>query len=328
MRDRGLRLPAVHASVRSTSRTCTSPGPIDDPRIVAIGSVVIGIVLAVIILSLTGRYTGTEHRPVQDVAKTSLTGAATVVSVRASPLGFESSVYTAVVIAAAVLGAYLLGGAGDHLAVRHRAGRLWPADHGRRDRRHGHLRPGLRQRPGHRRDVRRRARRGREDPDRARRGRQHDQGDHQGHRDRHRRIGGDRAVRLLHRRDRRGARSPATTQFELAGGVVFAPPTLVGIILGAVGGVPVLRAGDQRRRPGGRRGGLRGTSAVPRDPRDHGGHRQAGVRQGRRHLHPRLTARAGHARPAGPDGPDRGRVRARCPGAGRLSGRRHRLPAP
>jgi len=86
-------------------------GPIDDPRIVAIGSVVIGIVLAVIILSLTGRYTGTEHRPVQDVAKTSLTGAATVVLSGIS-LGLESAVYTAVVIAAAVLGAYVLGGAG------------------------------------------------------------------------------------------------------------------------------------------------------------------------------------------------------------------------
>ena len=86
-------------------------GPIDDPRIVAIGSVVIGIVLAVIILSLTGRYTGTEHRPVQDVAKTSLTGAATVVLSGIS-LGLESAVYTAVVIAAAVYGAYLLGGTG------------------------------------------------------------------------------------------------------------------------------------------------------------------------------------------------------------------------
>jgi K(+)-stimulated pyrophosphate-energized sodium pump len=86
-------------------------GPIDDPRIVAIGSVVIGIVLAVIILSLTGRYTGTEHRPVQDVAKTSLTGPATVV-LSGIAVGLESAVYTAVVIAAAVLGAYLLGGAG------------------------------------------------------------------------------------------------------------------------------------------------------------------------------------------------------------------------
>jgi len=86
-------------------------GPVDDPRIVAIGSVVIGIVLAVIILSLTGRYTGTEHRPVNDVAKTSLTGAATVVLSGIS-VGLESAVYTAVVIAAAVFGAYLLGGIG------------------------------------------------------------------------------------------------------------------------------------------------------------------------------------------------------------------------
>jgi K(+)-stimulated pyrophosphate-energized sodium pump len=89
----------------------TFAGPIDDPRVVAIGSVVIGIVLAVIILSLTGRYTGTEHRSVQDVAKTSLTGAATVVLSGIS-VGMESAVYTAVVIASAVFGAYLLGGAG------------------------------------------------------------------------------------------------------------------------------------------------------------------------------------------------------------------------
>ncbi|HEX8508507.1 MAG TPA: sodium/proton-translocating pyrophosphatase, partial [Propionibacteriaceae bacterium] len=42
-------------------------GPIDDPRVVALGSVIIGIVLAVVILSLTGYYTGTEDRPVKDV---------------------------------------------------------------------------------------------------------------------------------------------------------------------------------------------------------------------------------------------------------------------
>ena len=39
------------------------------------------------------------------------------------------------------------------VAVPDRAGRLWSADHGRRHRRDGHLRPGLGQRPGHRRDV-------------------------------------------------------------------------------------------------------------------------------------------------------------------------------
>ncbi|MCW2811314.1 MAG: hppA, partial [Friedmanniella sp.] len=86
-------------------------GPIDDPRVVAIGSVVIGIVLAVIILSLTGYYTGTEDRPVQDVCKTSLTGAATVV-LSGIAVGLESAVYTAIVIAAAVFGAFLLGGSG------------------------------------------------------------------------------------------------------------------------------------------------------------------------------------------------------------------------
>ena len=87
------------------------PGLIDDPRIVAIGAVVIGIVLAVLILSLTGYYTGTEDRPVNNVGKTSLTGAATVVLAGIS-VGLESAVYTAIVIGAAVYGAFLLGGAG------------------------------------------------------------------------------------------------------------------------------------------------------------------------------------------------------------------------
>src|SRR5215211_7118404 len=88
-----------------------TPGLVKDPRIVAIGSVVIGILLAVIILSLTGYYTGTEKRPVRDIGKTSLTGAATVVLSGIS-VGLESAVYTAAVIAAAVFGAFLLGGAG------------------------------------------------------------------------------------------------------------------------------------------------------------------------------------------------------------------------
>ena len=87
------------------------PGPIDDPRIVAVGAVVIGIVLAVLILSLTGYYTGTEDRPVNNVGKTSLTGPATVVLSGIS-VGLESAVYTAIVIGAAVYGAFLLGGSG------------------------------------------------------------------------------------------------------------------------------------------------------------------------------------------------------------------------
>jgi K(+)-stimulated pyrophosphate-energized sodium pump len=80
-----------------------------DPRLLASAAVVIGIVLAGIILSLTGYFTGTDKRPVQDVARTSLTGPATVILSGIS-LGLESAVYTALVIGAAVYGAFLLGG--------------------------------------------------------------------------------------------------------------------------------------------------------------------------------------------------------------------------
>jgi K(+)-stimulated pyrophosphate-energized sodium pump len=103
-------LPSNFADLGLPSGT-TFDGPIDDPRVVALISVLIGIVLAVIILSLTGYYTGTEDRPTRDVAKTSLTGAATVILSGIS-LGLSSAVYTALVIAAAVFAAFLIGGSG------------------------------------------------------------------------------------------------------------------------------------------------------------------------------------------------------------------------
>jgi K(+)-stimulated pyrophosphate-energized sodium pump len=81
-----------------------------DPRVIASLAVVIGIVMAGGILALTGYYTGTEYRPVKDVGKTSLTGAATVILSGLS-VGFESAVYTTLVIGSAVFGAFLLGGA-------------------------------------------------------------------------------------------------------------------------------------------------------------------------------------------------------------------------
>ena len=80
-----------------------------NPAVIATVSVIIGIVLAALILRITGYYTGTEHKPVKDVGKTSETGAATVILSGIS-VGFESAVYTALVIGAAVFGAYLLGG--------------------------------------------------------------------------------------------------------------------------------------------------------------------------------------------------------------------------
>ncbi|WP_436702026.1 sodium-translocating pyrophosphatase [Nocardioides sp. BYT-33-1] len=86
------------------------------PPVFAAGAVVIGIVLAAAILALTGYFTGTEHRPVKDVAKTSLTGHATVILSGLS-VGFESAVYTAMVIGAAVFGAALLAGGSTGLAL-------------------------------------------------------------------------------------------------------------------------------------------------------------------------------------------------------------------
>ncbi|MEV4311132.1 sodium-translocating pyrophosphatase [Actinocrispum sp. NPDC049592] len=88
------------------AKNSTLPG---NPGLIAAVAVIIGIALAGIILWLTGYYTGTEHKPVKHVGETSETGAATVILSGIS-VGFESAVYTAIVIGAAVYGAFLLSG--------------------------------------------------------------------------------------------------------------------------------------------------------------------------------------------------------------------------
>jgi len=80
-----------------------------DPRLLAIGAVIIGIVLASLIQLLTGYFTESSRRPVQDIGRTSLTGPATVI-LSGFTVGLESAVYTALLIGSAVFGAYLLGG--------------------------------------------------------------------------------------------------------------------------------------------------------------------------------------------------------------------------
>src|SRR6476469_6536971 len=87
-----------------------------DPRLSAFLAVVIGIVLAGIILWLTGHFTGTDKRPTIDVARTSLTGPATVV-LSGIGVGLESAVYTAAIIAGAVYLAFLLGFGSVSLAL-------------------------------------------------------------------------------------------------------------------------------------------------------------------------------------------------------------------
>ena len=62
-----------------------------NPQIIAFAAVLIGIVLAIIILSLTGYYTGTESQPVKDVGTSSLTGSATVILAVCAPTSIPSS---------------------------------------------------------------------------------------------------------------------------------------------------------------------------------------------------------------------------------------------
>ncbi len=87
-----------------------------NPRTVAIVAVLIGIALAAAIQLLTGYFTETNRRPVDEVSKSSLTGAATVI-LSGFSLGLESAVYSALLIGAAVYGAFLLGGASTILSL-------------------------------------------------------------------------------------------------------------------------------------------------------------------------------------------------------------------
>src|SRR5439155_1578399 len=79
-----------------------------NPRVVAIGAVLIGLLLASVIQLLTGYFTETYHKPVREISRSSLTGAATVILAGFS-VGLESAVYSALAFAAAVFGAFLLG---------------------------------------------------------------------------------------------------------------------------------------------------------------------------------------------------------------------------
>ncbi len=241
-----------------------------NPALIASVAVVIGIVLAAAILALTGYFTGTEYKPVRDVGRTSLTGAATVILSGLS-VGFESAVYTAGVIAAAVFGAALLGGASLTVSLfcvaLAGAGLLTTvgvivamdtfgpvSDNAQ----------GIAEMSG---DV---SPEGRPDPHRARRRRQHDEGHHQGHRHRHRGPGRDGAVRVLRHvgdRQARGVRRRWRRDQAAAQLLRVQPQGAGRRPAGLGGGVPLLRPRDQCCGPGCGRRGVRGTPSVPRDPR-------------------------------------------------------------
>ena len=69
---------------------------------------VLGLVLASAIQLLTGYFTETNRKPVREIGEASETGAATVILAGVA-IGMESAVYSALLIGAAVYGAFLLG---------------------------------------------------------------------------------------------------------------------------------------------------------------------------------------------------------------------------
>ncbi len=89
---------------------------ISNPRVMVTGAILVGILLAVLVLYLTGHYTDTERAPTRGVARNSRTGAATVVLAGIS-VGFESAVYTVLVLAAGLLAAFLLANSVVSLAL-------------------------------------------------------------------------------------------------------------------------------------------------------------------------------------------------------------------
>jgi K(+)-stimulated pyrophosphate-energized sodium pump len=99
-------LPAHFSQLTGASSSILSHS--GNPRWLAIGAVVIGLVLASAIQLLTGYFTETTRRPVRDIGQSSETGAATVILSGIS-IGMESAVYSALLIGAAVYGAFLLG---------------------------------------------------------------------------------------------------------------------------------------------------------------------------------------------------------------------------
>ena len=87
-----------------------------NPQFFALGAVLLGLLLAAAIQVLTGYFTETNRRPVRDIVKSSETGPATVILSGIS-VGLESAVYSALLIAGTVYGAFLLGGGNITLSL-------------------------------------------------------------------------------------------------------------------------------------------------------------------------------------------------------------------
>jgi K(+)-stimulated pyrophosphate-energized sodium pump len=107
-------LPSSFSALHGVSATIH--GLKGDPRLIAIGAVIIGLVLASAIQLLTGYFTETNRKPVREIGESSVTGPATVILSGIS-VGLESAVYSALLIGGAVYLAFLLGGGNATVAL-------------------------------------------------------------------------------------------------------------------------------------------------------------------------------------------------------------------
>jgi K(+)-stimulated pyrophosphate-energized sodium pump len=71
-------------------------------------AVLIGLVLASVIQKMTQYFTDTKFKPVQEIAESTVTGPATTI-LSGFSLGLESTVWSALVLAAAIIASYFLG---------------------------------------------------------------------------------------------------------------------------------------------------------------------------------------------------------------------------
>jgi len=107
---------SLHSGTSELFGLSVSDTPHGNPALIAFLAVLIGIALASAIQQLTGFFTDTARKPTKEVARTSLTGSATVILSGVS-LGLESAVYSALLLAGGVFLAFLLGGGSVTLAL-------------------------------------------------------------------------------------------------------------------------------------------------------------------------------------------------------------------